>query len=128
MKIDAKSATPVYRQIVEGMQSAIAAGIYLSGERVPSTRSLAMELRVNPNTVQKAYEELVRVGVLESRRGLGKIVSVRGTNSAQKQSELSVKNTLLSGVELAKTANIPDKRIRELLNEILASVQRKARV
>ncbi len=71
MIIDPKSHVPIYRQIVEQVRSAIDAGVYRPGEALPSLRALAVEIRVNPNTVQRAYEELDRQGVIESRRGLG---------------------------------------------------------
>ena len=80
MRIDAKSSVPVFRQIVEGMQSAIAAGVYRPGETIPSTRDLALQLTVNPNTVQRAYSTLVELGVLESRRGKGKSSPVGATS------------------------------------------------
>lgn len=126
MRIDSKSATPVYQQIVEGMQSAIAAGVYRVGEEVPSTRSLAMELHVNPNTVQKAYEELVRNGVLESRRGLGKVVAAAGESSAIQQSEKSVRAAFVNGVELARSAQLGNVRIREILDEVIKANPKRA--
>ena len=127
MRIDSRSPTPVFRQIVEGMQSAIAAGVYRTGESIPSTRALAMDLQVNPNTVQKAYEELVKLGVLESRRGQGKIVSSRGDQSATRQSERSVQEAFERGIWLARSAGFGDRKIRELLNETLKTNSQKAK-
>lgn len=127
MRIDPKSSTPVFRQIVEEMQSSIAAGVYQPGETIPSTRNLAIELKVNPNTVQKAYEELVNLGVLESRRGLGKVVASRGGKSALQQSEKAVLEAFRRGVDLARSAGLSNRRIRELLNDCLQSSLMKAR-
>lgn len=126
MRIDSKSATPVYLQIVQGLQSAIAAGIYKAGEEVPSTRALALELHVNPNTVQRAYEELVQAGVLLSRRGMGKVVADRGGKSAVKRSESSVQAAFLEGVAIARASNIGNVRIRELLDEVIKSMPKRA--
>jgi GntR family transcriptional regulator len=120
MQINPGSHVPIFRQIVEGVQSSIAAGIFRPGEVLPSVRVLALELQVNPNTVQRAYEELERLGVVESRRGVGKFVSRRGAESALDQSEDSVREAFRRGVELARAADLPEKRIRKLFHGTLA--------
>jgi GntR family transcriptional regulator len=66
---------PVYRQIADEVQRAVAVGILRPGEALPATRQLAKELRLNTNTVQHAYRTLVREGVIEMRRGLGAFVA-----------------------------------------------------
>ena len=71
MQLNPKSHVPIYQQIVDGIRSSIAAGIFRPGEILPSVRVLAVDAQVNPNTVQRAYEELERQGVIESRRGRG---------------------------------------------------------
>ncbi len=127
MRIDPKSHIPVYLQIVESVRSSIAAGVFLPGEIVPSVRVLALELQVNPNTVQRAYEELERREVIESRRGVGKFVSQKGNRSAVTQSEVAVRNDFSRGIEIAKAADLPVKRIRILFDECLAEASTKAR-
>ena len=120
MQINPSSHVPIFRQIVEGVQSSIAAGIFQPGEVLPSVRVLAMELQVNPNTVQRAFEELERLGVVESRRGVGKFVSRRGPQSALDQSEVAVRDAFRRGVELARAADLPHKRIRRLFHDALS--------
>lgn len=71
------AGTPIYRQIVEQVRLAVATGTLAAGAPLPSVRSLAERLVVNANTVVKAYGELVRDGVLESRQGLGFFVAER---------------------------------------------------
>ena len=115
MKINTNSEIPIFRQIVREIQSLIAAGAFLEGERVPSARDLAQELKVNPNTVQKAYVELVNQGLLEARRGLGKFVARKGSVSASRQSERDVREILAQAVEVARAAGISRSRVRELL-------------
>lgn len=66
---------PISRQIVDGVRRAIAAGELQVGEQLPSVRGLAMQLMVNPNTVAKAYGELVAEGWLDARQGLGLYVA-----------------------------------------------------
>jgi GntR family transcriptional regulator len=126
MKIDLKSSKPIYLQIVEGVHSAIASGVYKPGERVPSTRDLAIKLKVNPNTVQRAYEELVRSGSLVSMRNLGKVVAKRAESSATRQSEMNVESAFKTGVEIARASGLSSRRIRELLDKVLKASEGKA--
>jgi GntR family transcriptional regulator len=69
------TGTPIYRQIIDQVRLAVATGSLLTGEAMPSVRSLAERLLVNANTVVKAYADLVRDGVLESRQGMGFFVA-----------------------------------------------------
>jgi GntR family transcriptional regulator len=66
---------PVYRQIVDEMQRAVAVEVMRPNEAVPAARTLAAELKVNINTVQKAYRVLAREGTVYIKRGLGTFVS-----------------------------------------------------
>lgn len=74
-QINYKSGKPVYLQIVEQIKYAAASGTLKPGDPVPGIRPLAEKLRVNRNTVAKAYQELEREGVLETRAGKGCFVS-----------------------------------------------------
>lgn len=73
--IDPHDGTPIYVQLERGLRAAIATGRLRAGEQLPTVRQLAVDLRVNANTVAKVYAELERVGVLETRRGVGSFVS-----------------------------------------------------
>src|ERR1700744_2410082 len=70
-QIDFKSGTPVYLQLVEQIRQAAASGGLRTGEPLPSIRPLAEELRVNRNTIAKAYAELESQGVIETVPGKG---------------------------------------------------------
>lgn len=69
--VNFKSGTPVYRQLVEQVRAAAASGAAQTGDPLPGIRPLAEELRVNRNTVAKAYAELERQGVIETVAGKG---------------------------------------------------------
>ena len=73
--IDVHSGVPIYVQIADQVRRAIEAGSLRSGERLPTVRRLARELSVAPNTIVKAYSELQRVGLVESRPGVGTVVT-----------------------------------------------------
>ena len=66
---------PIYAQILEVMQLRIIAGVYRSGEKIPSVRELAAEAGVNPNTMQKALAELEKEGLVMAQRTSGSIVT-----------------------------------------------------
>src|SRR5262249_55831564 len=76
LQIDPKDPTPIYAQLERAIRVAIATGRLAFGDRLPTVRQLAVELRVNANTVAKVYAELERSGVLETRRGVGTFVAL----------------------------------------------------
>ena len=75
LHVDPADATPIWRQIEEGLRRLVASGHLVAGAAVPSVRDLAKELRVNPATVAKAYQRLVDAGVLAVKRGEGTFVA-----------------------------------------------------
>ena len=75
VSIDPRDRTPIYTQLERGLRAAIASGRLRLGEQLPTVRQLAVELRVNANTVARVYSELERAWVLETRRGVGSFVS-----------------------------------------------------
>ncbi|MBQ2120037.1 MAG: GntR family transcriptional regulator, partial [Peptococcaceae bacterium] len=72
--IDYKSRKPIYEQIIENMKQLVVSGALKRDEQIPSVRQLAQELAINPNTIQKAYAELERQGVIYSLKGRGSFV------------------------------------------------------
>jgi len=71
------SSVPIYRQIADQVCRAVATGLLVAGEQVPSVRALAEQLVLNPNTVARTYADLIRDGVLEARKGKGVFVAKR---------------------------------------------------
>ncbi len=72
--IDSRDQTPLYAQLERGLRAAIASGRLRVGDQLPTVRQLAVDLRVNANTVARVYMDLERAGVLETRRGVGSFV------------------------------------------------------
>ena len=66
---------PIFKQIVDGISMAIATGTLAPGDKLPSVRTLGMQLNINPNTVAKAYAELTNQGLVDARQGLGLFAS-----------------------------------------------------
>lgn len=80
--VDDVSPVPVYAQLCEQLLAAVAHGSLRRGEQLPSVRDVAATLGINPNTVNRAYTELEREGVVETRRGRGTFVAAVPRGSA----------------------------------------------
>src|ERR671922_1217597 len=73
--IDARDKTPIYAQLERGLRAAIATNRLRPGDQLPTVRQLAVDLRVNANTVARVYSDLERAGVIETRRGVGSFIT-----------------------------------------------------
>src|SRR5215208_1748578 len=72
--IDSRDSTPIYAQLDRGLRAAIASGRLREGDQLPTVRQLAVDLRINANTVARVYADLERSGILETRRGVGSFI------------------------------------------------------
>ena len=86
--IDYKDTRPIYEQIVEKMQTLILKGVLPNDSKLPSVRNLAIELSINPNTIQKAYAELERRGFLYTVKGRGNFVHYQDVLLDEKKVQL----------------------------------------
>ena len=73
--LDPLNGTPIYRQIIQQIEYAILSGRMKSGDKLPTIRSLAVDLKTNPNTIARAYNELEIRGILETQVGSGTYIS-----------------------------------------------------
>ena len=73
--IDARDKTPIYAQLERGLRAAMATSRLKPGDQLPTVRQLAVELRINANTVARVYADLERTGAIETRRGVGSFVA-----------------------------------------------------
>ncbi|MDT3701246.1 MAG: GntR family transcriptional regulator [Thermincola sp.] len=87
LQLDFRSRVPVYEQLTEKIKEQIVYGVLKEDEQLPSVRELALELTINPNTIQKAYRELERQGYIYSVPGKGNFVKpmAKTENTKQKQ-------------------------------------------
>ena len=86
--IDYKDTRPIYEQIVGKMQTLILKGVLPNDSKLPSVRNLAIELSINPNTIQKAYAELERRGFLYTVKGRGNFVHYQDVLLDEKKAQL----------------------------------------
>ena len=75
ISLNYRDSRPIYEQIRDGLRKLIVTGALATDEKLPSVRNLAVELSINPNTIQKAYGELEREGFIYSVKGRGNFVS-----------------------------------------------------
>lgn len=75
VNIDYQDKRPIYEQITEKLQNLIVKGVLSENEKIPSVRNMAIELSINPNTIQRAYQELEREGYIYTVKGRGNFVS-----------------------------------------------------
>ena len=103
--IDVQSRKPIYEQIVERFETLIVSGVLAPDSQLPSVRALAIELSINPNTIQKAYTMLEQEGVIYPIRGRGNFVS--GDENLKKKKQEGVYRSLQELVGLGKALEIP---------------------
>ena len=114
--IDYKDRRPIYEQVMERFQDLIVRGILKPDSQLPSIRSLAMELSINPNTIQKAYTELERQGFIYSIKGRGSFVSFNEELLDIKQKEVEEK--LEKTIELAKSVQMTEAQVQKILKKV----------
>ena len=83
-----RDSRPIYGQIKDGLRRLIVTGALAAGEKLPSVRSLATDLAINPNTIQRAYAELEREGFIYSVPGKGSFASDRRPEDPARREEL----------------------------------------
>jgi GntR family transcriptional regulator len=100
-RIDEADPTPLYAQLERAIRVAIATGRLRSGDKLPTVRQLAVDLRINANTVAKVYGELERSGAVATRRGVGTFVadltSQAGGISDREQQLIALADRFLGG-------------------------------
>ena len=115
--INMADGVPIYRQIVNQIKYLIASGLLQAGEELPPIRTLALQLRVTPNTIVKAYGELEISGVVHKRRGSGTYVSEARQQMARRERQRIIEQRidalLAEGHQLNFTADDILQMIRE---------------
>lgn len=122
IKIDIHSQTPIYGQIKSGLKGLVRRGLLRNGDAAPSIRTLAAQLKLNPNTVARAYRELSVEGFFESKRGEENVVSARAGAVAAADAENlkdriaeAVKEGLRNGLSAADIEGMIDRIKKETI-------------
>ena len=116
VSIDYRDASPIYEQIVNRYKNLIVRGAIPPGEKLPSVRALAVELSINPNTIQKAFSALERDGFIYSVKGKGSFVADGKDLKMQKENE--IRERLDEVVKEARESGVPLSFLIDHLKEV----------
>ena len=125
-RLDSHGGVPVYRQIIDQVQAAVSAGVLAVGDQLPTVRQVAVDLVINPNTVARSYQELIREGILESRSGRGVFVAERRqvfsdlerNRRLQHVAEQLCHQAIMLGVELPEVLAVLEAQWKELQRNV----------
>jgi GntR family transcriptional regulator len=118
--LDLHSGVPVYRQIIDRVHSARAAGHLREGDRLPTVRQLAVDLSVNPNTVVRAYRELELTGILTTHQGTGTFVASQKVEHSDAERERRLDQLMAEFVARAGREGFTVADLRRRLKEFTA--------
>jgi GntR family transcriptional regulator len=102
-KLDPKSGVPYYRQIIDQIRYGVASGRLSVGEQLPTVRALAVQLKVNLNTVSKAYRELEIQSLLETQQGTGTFIGSVGIQIPKSESQNKLAEICTEFLSIAST-------------------------
>ncbi len=119
--IDYKDRRPIYEQVIEKFQQMILCGALEPSSPMPSVRSLAMELSLNPNTIQRVYQELERQGYIYTLKGKGSFVSDSVKAADHKRHELQ--EELEKCVSNAFKAGITEEELRNMVEASITTIR-----
>ena len=111
--LDYKDRRPIYEQVIEKMEELMRLGVLGENEPLPSVRSLAMDLSINPNTIQRAYTELERRGYIYTVKGKGSFVAENSVMKENKKKELLIQVSEI--IDEAIRLGISDEEIKKML-------------
>ena len=117
--IDYHSGVPVYLQLVQQVKAAVAAGMLKDHDQLPSVRALAEELRVNRNTISRAYAELENDGIIANRQGSGCFVTASVTPLRKSVRTERVASAIDAVIVQAHHLQLTDDTLRGLLDDRL---------
>jgi len=123
--IDQRSSTPIYQQLVQEIKEHILRGLLQPGDKLPSVRELSAQLTINPNTIQKAYQELERQKVTETLRGRGTFVSSNYKPDRDEEKMQLITEELKKIIVEAHYLGLNEEKIVAVVKEICTELQAK---
>lgn len=119
--LDYQSRVPIYRQIENRILELILLGVYTSDAQLPSVRTLAVDLGINPNTIQKAYQELESDGIIYTVTGKGSFV--KGVGEARSQLQNKAAHSVEAALREAHLANLPSTTVHRMVDQEYGEVK-----
>lgn len=120
--IETSNGVPIYEQIVRQVKFAVAEGVLVSGQMVPSVRQLSTTLAINPNTIARAYQQLQSDQVLEPLRGRGLVVRADAIARCDTARHAMLAERLRSFLAEARHAGLTVDELREMFEQQLHQV------
>ncbi len=117
-RLDVHSGVPVYRQLIDQVQGAIASGALTVGLQLPTVRQVAVDLAINPNTVLRAYRELEIRGLLDTEQGTGTFVADRKVEYSKGDRDRRLGQLVGEFVSRAGAAGFTLKEVMQALREL----------
>jgi len=117
-RLDEHSGVPVYRQLIDQVQTAIAAGTLGVGVQLPTVRQVAVDLTINPNTVMRAYREMEIRGLLDTEQGTGTFIADRKIEYSKDDRDRKLKQLVGEIVSRAGAAGFTLKQVMQALRDI----------
>ena len=117
--VDPHSGVPIFRQLMDQVKLSIASGVLAVGAELPSIRSISVPLGVNPMTISKAYNLLVREGVLERRPGRPLVVAAVGEDDLAARKEEQLRDLLRPAVHLVRQLDLSSAQAAQLFTTML---------
>jgi GntR family transcriptional regulator len=117
-RLDGHSGVPVYRQLIDQVQAAIASGVLGAGEQLPTVRQVAVDLAINPNTVSRAYREMEIRGLLDTQQGTGTFIADRKVEYSRDERERMLGQLVGEFVSRAGAAGFTLKQLMKVLREM----------
>lgn len=117
-RLDAHSGVPVYRQLIDQVQAAIASGALAVGGQLPTVRQVAVDLAINPNTVLRAYREMEIRGQLDTQQGTGTFIADRKVEYSKDERDRKLGQLVGEFVSRAGAAGFTLKELMKALREL----------
>ncbi len=124
LSIEPNNGIPIYEQLIRQVKFAVAEGIVVPGQLVPSVRELAKSLAINPNTVQRAYLELQSEEVIETRRGRGMAVCTGAKRRCVGDRQLLLGERLSAVIDEAIRSGLEPDRLRDMFDKAIKQALR----
>ncbi|HLW02216.1 MAG TPA: GntR family transcriptional regulator [Ktedonobacterales bacterium] len=119
LDVNPRSGVPLYVQLVEQIKHALEIGALQPGEQLPTVRQLASELTIAPNTIVKAYDELARLGLIESKAGVGTIVVMNLNGTLRQQQRAAFFERVQALIRDAAHLEIDEEQVRSAFDAAL---------
>ena len=126
-RLDLHSGVPVYRQIIDQVMGRMAAGALQPGDQLPTVRQVAVDLAINPNTVQRAYREMEIRGVLETQQGTGTFISNQKVQRNEVERRRQLNQIVSEFVSRAGASGFTVEDLMEQLHELATDTNKKRR-